>query len=678
MKVGRREFLKFCIGSAAALGLEASVVGKLGKALAAEGDGLPTVVWLNGANCTGCTVSLANLMGTSAPTNIADLLINTIDLAFHPNLMGAAGDLAVSVLEEATARPYILAVDGGIPTAFNGHTCLLWTEKNAGGELHEVTAMEAVQRLAPGAQAVLSIGTCSSFGGIPGGNPNPTGIRSVAQLSGLPTVNIPGCPPHPNWIVSTIARFLAGSPPSLDSDGRPAFLFQGESHNVHKNCPRRERDEVDTFGRIGCLKELGCNGPKTQADCPKHLWNDGTSWCIGANAVCLACTENGFPDRFSPFYDIESDGGGESQRNFELTRAEWRGDRSELLISGQGRSGATVQVYDSETSALVATAVVASNGLWNITIAQPSTIPCNISAESRGQTLQRDVDNAPDSCGSGAPGPGSVPFELRTAEWLSDGNMLRVEGTTSPGLDVQVFDAGSGYFLGSTTAASNGDWSMRRSNPSPVPCRVRAESQGVSIERAVNNAPSDCGSESPGPGNATLELKKAEWKKDDKKLKLEGKASPGFKVQLYNADTGDSIGSIGAKSDGKWKTELRNPRPVPCRVRAQCENVSAEKAVKNAPSDCGSSSSNTTLSIKKAKWESGDRELRLEGLGDAGATVAVFNAGTGERIDSTRVRSGGEWRIKTKIRGSIPCRLRVECGGTSLEKSVEDAPRNCV
>jgi len=88
--ISRRDFMKYCIGSAAALGLNLSVLGKLEKALAAGGG--PPIVWLNGANCTGCTVSLANLFSSSpGTTNVADLLINTVNLVFHPNLMGAAG-----------------------------------------------------------------------------------------------------------------------------------------------------------------------------------------------------------------------------------------------------------------------------------------------------------------------------------------------------------------------------------------------------------------------------------------------------------------------------------------------------------------------------------------------------------------------------------------------------------
>ena len=271
-----------------------SALGKLEKAFAA---GLPTVVWLNGANCTGCTVSLANLFSSQAPTDIADLLVNTIDLAFHPNLMGTAGDLAVDNLIQAASGDFILAVEGGIPTAFEGSACMVCRVNG-----REITALEAVHILAPRAAAVLCIGTCASFGGIPAGNPNPTDIKSVSEASGISTINIPGCPTHPDWIVWTIAQLLSGATVTLDSFGRPATLF-GSENNVHGHCPRLGEEKASFFGQEGrCLMELGCKGPRTQADCPVRKWNSGTNWCVGANAMCLGCTESGFPDQFSPFY----------------------------------------------------------------------------------------------------------------------------------------------------------------------------------------------------------------------------------------------------------------------------------------------------------------------------------------------------------------------------------------
>ncbi len=293
--IDRRKFINYCIGSAAVLGLDQTVLGRLREAEATGLATLPTVIWLAASNCTGCTVSLANLEGGSAPTDIGDLLLNTIDLAYHPNLMGAAGDLAVSTLKTAALGDYVLVVEGGIPTAFGGNTCMLWTENG-----HDVTAQEAVTSLAPGAMAVLAVGTCASFGGIPGANPNPTGIVSVYELTGAPVINIPGCPSHPDWVVWTIAQLLAGIYPQLDGDRRPTALF---GQRIHQNCPFKNSQEADTFGQLHtCLQELGCAGQSTKADCHQRRWHGGRTWCMEAGSICIGCTEKVFPDGFAPFY----------------------------------------------------------------------------------------------------------------------------------------------------------------------------------------------------------------------------------------------------------------------------------------------------------------------------------------------------------------------------------------
>jgi hydrogenase small subunit len=382
----------------------------LEEAMAAGGAGLPTVVWLNGANCTGCTVSLANRISSNAPTDVADLLVNFIDLAFHPNLMGAAGDLAVQTLHQATSRDFILAVDGGIPTAFDGHTCMLWTDNG-----DEVTAMDAVTSLAPQAGAVLSIGSCASYGGIPGGAPNPTGVTSVSELTGLSTINIPGCPAHPDWIVWTIAQLLVGKVPSLDSYGRPAELF---NRTVHSQCPYREREEVERFGVPGCLEELGCKGQSTMADCPDRQWNNGTNWCIGANAICLGCTESGFPDRFSPFYeeseeDEEGEGDGEGEgRNFEIRQAAWNGKRKVLTVEGYADGEGTVTIKNASTDVTLGYASTRERSIWSFSIRRPSPVPCRVLAEYRGTSLEADVTNAPGDCDQVTKPPRPKPRNL--------------------------------------------------------------------------------------------------------------------------------------------------------------------------------------------------------------------------------------------------------------------------
>lgn len=300
MKVSRRDFMKYVTSSAAALGLT-SALEPLAQALTSGTS--PAIIWLKGACCSGCTVSLSNRISNTAPVDLADLLINTIDLAYHPTLMGAAGDLAVQTLQNAQAGKFILAVEGGIPTLYNGKTCTIYTQNGV-----DVTALAAVQQLAPKAMKVLSIGTCASFNGICGANPNPTGIKSVSAATGVSTINIPGCPVHPDWIVWTIAQLLAGTTIKLDSNGRPSTLF---GSTVHSKCSRRNKAWATSLSQTGlCMGNLGCKGRETYADCPSRQWNNGQNWCVGtissngngADSLCQGCTQPGFPDKFAPLF----------------------------------------------------------------------------------------------------------------------------------------------------------------------------------------------------------------------------------------------------------------------------------------------------------------------------------------------------------------------------------------
>jgi hydrogenase small subunit len=405
------------MASAAALGLDLSVLGKLEKALAAGG---PNVIWLSGASCTGCTVSLANLLGSQEPTDVGDLLINHIDLMFHPNLMGAAGDTAVANLKTAIEKPFVMAVEGGIPTAFNGCTCFLWTE---GG--HEVTAQEAVTEISKNSNllAILSIGSCASFGGIPAGNPNPTGIRSVGEITGKSTINIPGCPTHPDWIAWTIANLIANNVPALDYYGRPRQFFSGEHNEIHERCPREEYDDVyaRSFATERyCLERLGCKGERTQGDCPTRKWNGGKNWCIGANSICLGCTERGFPDSFSPFYTInysyndspnpdpDPDPPPDPDPNpdpnpipVSIGTAAWTRKGHKLVVAGIGPSGAVITIKNADNGEILGHEEVGSDGEWEFEKRihkRNGTVPCRVRCEVRNDTSNSSiaqVRNAP-------------------------------------------------------------------------------------------------------------------------------------------------------------------------------------------------------------------------------------------------------------------------------------------
>jgi len=298
MNISRRDFLKFCGISAATLGLSATDLFRLREALASPNS--PPVIWLQGSACTGCSVSFLNRISTTVPLTVADLLTNpsatqSINLVYHPNLMATAGESAVAEAEKIYAKGgYILAVEGGVPTNFRGAACWAWSKSG-----QDITFQQVVNDYSKKAAAILSVGTCSSFGGIPAAPPNPTGVKSVQAVTRKTTINIAGCPTHPDWIVWVVAQLLLGNSISLDSNGRPRSLFR---ETIHDDCPREERGQASAFGVDNqCLRALGCRGPETRANCRRGRWNGGVNWCIDANAPCHGCTNPNFPDP-QPFY----------------------------------------------------------------------------------------------------------------------------------------------------------------------------------------------------------------------------------------------------------------------------------------------------------------------------------------------------------------------------------------
>ena len=297
--LSRSEFLKLCAGSAAAVGISQMYVPEVAKALAGA-EGNPPVIWIQAASCTGCSVSLLN----SVHPAIKEVLLDIISLKYQPNVSAATGDMAVQAIEKtAKENPgkFYLVVEGAVPTAENGIYCTVGERDGK-----PITALQWIQELSKQAAAVLSVGACSSFGGVPSAKPNPTGCKPVSEIvKDTPVINIPGCPPHPDWIIGTIAHVLLYGMPELDNFKRPKMFF-GEKNIIHDNCPRRQYFDNGIIAKNlsdpGCLIQLGCKGPITQADCPTRQWNSGVNWCIKAGSPCIGCCNPGFPEQTSPIY----------------------------------------------------------------------------------------------------------------------------------------------------------------------------------------------------------------------------------------------------------------------------------------------------------------------------------------------------------------------------------------
>jgi hydrogenase small subunit len=285
--VDRRTFFKVVAQATAAIGLSSTLAAKV--AVAVANGARPSVIWLHFQECTGCTESL---LRTSHP-GLAEVLFDLISLDYHETLMAAAGHQAEEALEAAikkNAGKYILVVEGALPTNENGIYM----------QIGQKTGLDIVKHVAASAGAVVAIGSCASWGGVPSAEPNPTGASGVNKiLEGRAVVTLPGCPANPYILLGTVLQFVAlGKLPELDELGRPKFAY---GRTIHEHCPRRAHFDggrfAEEFGdeghRLGyCLYKLGCKGPSTHASCSVlHFCEVVDAWPIGLGHPCFGCTE---------------------------------------------------------------------------------------------------------------------------------------------------------------------------------------------------------------------------------------------------------------------------------------------------------------------------------------------------------------------------------------------------
>ena len=283
-QVSRREFMQWGAKLAAVMGLGSTAVPAIADAVAALSDGSAPVLWLQAQSCSGCSVSVLN----SASPDPAEIITRYIALRFHPNLSAASGHLSMHVIRRTIEQGgYYLVVEGSIPTAMP-QACVMDHEPMD----------KLIASAARNARAIIAQGTCAVYGGIPAAQNNPTGAVALgpflkSQRIDKPMLALPGCPPHPDWLVGTLVHVLKFGLPKLDAEGRPLMFFADY-----------ERERFATsFSEDGCLFRLGCLGPITHADCTIRPWNGGTSNCIGAGSPCIGCASRDFATRTDfPFF----------------------------------------------------------------------------------------------------------------------------------------------------------------------------------------------------------------------------------------------------------------------------------------------------------------------------------------------------------------------------------------
>lgn len=271
-----------------------------------------SLLWLQGGACSGNTISLLN----AEEPSIVDLVTDFgIDIVWHPSLGMELGKNAQKLLKDLAsgARPLdIFVYEGTVILGPNG--------TGRFNMFAERPMKDWVSELAKQAQIVVAIGDCAAYGGIPVIDPNP--VDSVGMqffrrkkggflgadfrsTMGLPVVNIPGCPIHPDWVTQILVAIATGRAGdiALDDLGRPKTFF---TTFTQTGCTRNQffewKQSSSEFGqgtRTGCLfYELGCRGPMTRSSCNRILWNRQSSK-TRAGMPCLGCTEPEFP-----FYDL--------------------------------------------------------------------------------------------------------------------------------------------------------------------------------------------------------------------------------------------------------------------------------------------------------------------------------------------------------------------------------------
>jgi len=430
IKITRRQFLKWLSASAAALGLSQTDLLKVEEALAAGPPPNPNfpvaplarVIWIAGAACSGCPTSLLNYIADTAdpdpvlnaiannalglwfdvetlyPVNfpvapgdidIAEVVLEIITIDYAQIVMATSGDVPNNYLLSLLADPnykYVLLVEGSIQTAAAGKYCRImdvpghlpagiwdpyvtkYNDPALGGNRTDVTMAGGTLWLAnnPNCLAVVTLGTCAAYGGVPAAKKSVTGAMGAYEWlnckndMGKLVLNIPGCPPNADWVIASVGAALlelngvipgilfnnldtadalcvtgVTVPRNTFTGANPAAqIFHADYGYVFcQDDPRRDEGSAPTLllcqrsaaqSKGKCMKQKGCNGslvgpPHIRPDCPTRMWNPietpgglvKNNWCVLNNSPCNGCASPGFPDHCSPFY--------------EQTKGSWRG-----------------------------------------------------------------------------------------------------------------------------------------------------------------------------------------------------------------------------------------------------------------------------------------------------------------------------------------------------------------
>jgi hydrogenase small subunit len=259
------------------------------------------VIWLSGAGCDGCTMAT---LGASDP-GLEDLLLARIPnvprvTLVHPALALESGDAYRAWLDRARRgglAPFVLVLEGSVldeSRAGAGSFSRLGTEND-----RAVTTAAWIDGLAPRADAVVAIGSCATWGGVPAAAGSPTGAmgledylgRDFVSVAGLPIVNVPGCAPSGDAfievLIGVVLHLARVAPLELDSERRPRWVYVESARPLP---PRAEYAPARIYAED--------DRPAVGCPVPSHGWMKRIGGCARVGGACIGCTGRDFTDRY--------------------------------------------------------------------------------------------------------------------------------------------------------------------------------------------------------------------------------------------------------------------------------------------------------------------------------------------------------------------------------------------
>jgi hydrogenase small subunit len=184
-----------------------------------------------------------------------------VELLWHPSLSPESPRELAALIERIVAREQhltLLCVEGSIINGPDG-TGLFDT-------FDGTPKRDVVAALCDKAEFVIAMGSCASYGGIPAAPPNPsesvglqfTNARPGGLLdpewrstSGLPVVNLSGCPVDASTMIETMALLLDGQVPELNRHQQPSTVRPCLADAVERKCATAEKVGYACYGCIG-------------------------------------------------------------------------------------------------------------------------------------------------------------------------------------------------------------------------------------------------------------------------------------------------------------------------------------------------------------------------------------------------------------------------------------------